>query len=314
MKKSLLPLIAILCFQFFSLFGSNSGKILAQGNNYLDFLPMQVGNIWVYRCTQSGTPPSCGICTNRIRVNITNTSILNGKTYYQSQVAAILISGSCPGPCNSNILNFDSYVRIDSATANVLEYSTNSGCPYRPNELLKDSIKARLLDSIRYNCQQPSQWTAYVCRDTNNITIFGESRQFRSYSVQGFEGGQGRSYVKGLGISSSGSQSVYCNNQSQLVGCVINGVVYGDTGFMVGVNKISHEIPESFSLAQNYPNPFNPNTVISFQIPVTAFAIVKIYDISGNEIQTLINEQLKPGSYEVEFDGTNFSSGVYFYR
>jgi hypothetical protein len=82
---------------------------------------------------------------------------------------------------------------------------------------------------------------------------------------------------------------------------------------MVGVNKISHEIPESFSLTQNYPNPFNPTTVISFQLPVTSFAIVKIYDISGNEIQTLVNEQLSPGTYEVDFDGTNYSSGVYFY-
>jgi len=305
MKKIILLLI-ILC-----------RTVSAQTENFIDFLPLQVGNIWVYQCTQSGQPPTCGYCTKRIRVNITTTSIINGKTYYQGQVTTIHISGSCPG-CNSNILNFSSYIRVDSATANVLEYSTNSGCPYRPNEILHDSLKARLYDSIRYNCQPPSQWNAYVCRDTNNIIIFGQSRQHRRYSFQGFESGGSRSYVKGIGLTSSGSIVPFCNNQSQLLGCVIGGVVYGDTGFMVGVNEISAELPESFSLFQNYPNPFNPATKIQFSIPPLKgdrgrIITLIIYDILGREIQTLVNEQLQPGTYEVEWDGSSYASGVYYY-
>lgn len=86
-----------------------------------------------------------------------------------------------------------------------------------------------------------------------------------------------------------------------------------------GIKRISGNIPESFSLFQNYPNPFNPSTRIKFQAPPTlpeGEAIIKlvIYDILGNEIATLVNEQLKPGSYEVEWDGSNYPSGVYFYK
>jgi hypothetical protein len=82
-------------------------------------------------------------------------------------------------------------------------------------------------------------------------------------------------------------------------------------------NEIGVEVdftPKEFVLYQNYPNPFNPNTVISYQIPVANIVTLKIYDILGNEIATLINEEKQPGVYEVEFNATNFPSGIYFYR
>ncbi|HRJ99835.1 MAG TPA: C25 family cysteine peptidase [Ignavibacteria bacterium] len=78
------------------------------------------------------------------------------------------------------------------------------------------------------------------------------------------------------------------------------------------------ENPEKYKLNQNYPNPFNPRTVISFNIGqgynISENVILKVYDILGNEISTLVNGKLAPGSYSVEWDGTNFSSGVYFYK
>jgi len=75
-----------------------------------------------------------------------------------------------------------------------------------------------------------------------------------------------------------------------------------------------HSIPLSFKLSQNYPNPFNPNTTIKYQIPVISFVIIKVYDVLGNEVSTLVNEEKPAGSYEVEFDGTELTSGIYFYR
>jgi PKD repeat protein len=76
------------------------------------------------------------------------------------------------------------------------------------------------------------------------------------------------------------------------------------------------EIPGKFLLYQNYPNPFNPLTKISFDIPVETHsnASLRVFDILGREVAILINEQLKPGSYEVEFDGSNLASGTYFYK
>jgi len=72
--------------------------------------------------------------------------------------------------------------------------------------------------------------------------------------------------------------------------------------------------PTEFDLYQNYPNPFNPYTTIEYQIPEISLVTLKVYDVLGNEITTLVNEEKPAGSYEVEFDATTLPSGVYFYR
>ncbi|MBM3712836.1 MAG: CHAP domain-containing protein [Actinobacteria bacterium] len=69
-----------------------------------------------------------------------------------------------------------------------------------------------------------------------------------------------------------------------------------------------------YSLFQNYPNPFNPTTTISYSIPRTEFVTLKVFDMLGREVATLVNEEKLPGNYEEKFDGTNFPSGVYLYR
>jgi len=73
-------------------------------------------------------------------------------------------------------------------------------------------------------------------------------------------------------------------------------------------------IPENIFLAQNYPNPFNPSTSISFSIPQSTFVTLKVYDVIGKEIATLINGQQVAGNYKVNFDASKFSTGVYLYR
>jgi hypothetical protein len=72
--------------------------------------------------------------------------------------------------------------------------------------------------------------------------------------------------------------------------------------------------PIKFSLSQNYPNPFNPSTKISWQSPVGSYQTLKIYDVLGNEVATLVNEYREAGRYEVEFDARALASGIYFYR
>jgi len=86
----------------------------------------------------------------------------------------------------------------------------------------------------------------------------------------------------------------------------------------VGIIKTESEIPNDCKLYQNYPNPFNPSSTIGFQISESRFISLKIYDISGKEIATLVNEKLAPGKYEVpfsidRFSNSSISSGVYFY-
>jgi hypothetical protein len=73
--------------------------------------------------------------------------------------------------------------------------------------------------------------------------------------------------------------------------------------------------PNSFYLEQNYPNPFNPSTTIKFNIPEATYVTLRIYDSLGSEIQTLIDNEYRPvGSYQIDFDASNLSSGMYFYK
>lgn len=91
----------------------------------------------------------------------------------------------------------------------------------------------------------------------------------------------------------------------------------GNLTVVTNVNNIS-SIADVFSLAQNYPNPFNPTTKINFSIPKSGYTTLKVYDILGNEVSNLVNENLSSGSYSVDFNaastGNALSSGVYFYR
>jgi hypothetical protein len=92
---------------------------------------------------------------------------------------------------------------------------------------------------------------------------------------------------------------------------------------LVGGKQNHNSISKTFSLSQNYPNPFNPSTKIKFSIPPSPSKMERglggevkliIYDLLGCEVATLVNESLKPGTYEVEWDASAFSSGVYFYK
>ena len=83
---------------------------------------------------------------------------------------------------------------------------------------------------------------------------------------------------------------------------------------IVGVMEIISEMPKSFSLNQNYPNPFNPSTTLKYEIPKESYANLKVYDILGREVITLVKEQQKTGYYEVDWNAANNSSGIYFYK
>lgn len=78
--------------------------------------------------------------------------------------------------------------------------------------------------------------------------------------------------------------------------------------------KSSEQLPHQFSLTQNYPNPFNPKTTISYSLPKSSYVTLKVFDSRGSEVATLVSEYRQAGNYEVVFDGSTFSSGVYFYQ
>jgi hypothetical protein len=73
-------------------------------------------------------------------------------------------------------------------------------------------------------------------------------------------------------------------------------------------------VPKAFGLDQNYPNPFNPTTTVAYSVPAESFVTIKVYDVLGKEVASLVSERQKEGHYETSFDGSRLSSGVYVCR
>jgi len=204
--------------------------------------------------------------------------------------------------------------------------------------------------TIKYNPSGDSQWVRiyngssnlqdiayYVITDSSdNIYVTGNSKEFSNigylttikYSSTGVQlwlmqyiGAMQGGIIPGQGIAISSYRNIFVfggNNQNGTGGDFIT-IKYAQ---LVGLNSLNSEIPEDFKLYQNYPNPFNPVTKIKFDIPLSrgvsegrgVFVILTIYDILSREIAVLVNQQLKPGTYEVEWDASTYTSGVYFYR
>jgi hypothetical protein len=96
-----------------------------------------------------------------------------------------------------------------------------------------------------------------------------------------------------------------------------NGLAVYNEGGVVSVEEyqtIRVIVPNDYLLSQNYPNPFNPSTTIKYSVPELSFVTIKIYDVLGSEVAILVNEEKPIGTYEINWNAENLSSGVYFYQ
>jgi len=173
--------------------------------------------------------------------------------------------------------------------------STNAGENWNQVELTEQKYSVRFTDSN-------NGWTCGM-----NGGILYSSNGGNNWSTQ-------------VSNVSTRLNSVFMVNQN--TGWIVgnSGVILKTTnGGVLAVTPVSNYVPKEFSLFQNYPNPFNPTTKIKFAVPLDSRirgndnVVLKVYDALGREVQTLVNEGLQPGTYEVDFDGTNYPSGVYYY-
>jgi hypothetical protein len=103
------------------------------------------------------------------------------------------------------------------------------------------------------------------------------------------------------------SYEALAGTRDSKVACLSGGSDFGTH------TETTKDLPADYSLSQNYPNPFNPSTKIEFRIPKAGLVSLKIYDLLGREVKTLVSEEMKAGNYTISFDASSLSSGIYFY-
>ncbi len=204
------------------------------------------------------------------------------------------------------------FERIDSSNGSVYRY--NSNAPAGEEEYLIDDLLAEVNDTVL-----SSRWRVpysyipdVIFYEQILIDMFGNYKNKKVFRTE-FLSSYSYGLVENFGIDSVFYDQDFGFSQSILRGCIVDGVVYGDTT-LTDVDDEKNSIPTVYRLEQNCPNPFNPSTKISWQTPIGGWQTLKVYYVLGNEVATLVNEYKNAGSYEINFDASSLSSGIYFYH
>ena len=273
-------------------------KNLEPPDEYLKWYPLSIGNKWAYEvyAGENGLLEFVGysfdsVVGDTILQNGLKYLILRNKYLYHNPVT--------------------SYLRIDTTEAIVYNFDVGL-----ETDFLYEDLNADLGDTVCYE-NYIGEFCKYVYQKIP-FSKWGLNSWEKDLEPFGTAMLCTRSLVKGIGLyeTSCGDFSNF-SIEYKLAACIVDGIIYGDTSLVVSVEDELTPIATEFKLEQNYPNPFNPSTVISYRLPVSSNVILKVYDVLGNEIATLVNEEKPAGEYEVEFNvgqTISLSSGIYFYQ
>jgi glycosidase len=158
--------------------------------------------------------------------------------------------------------------------------------------------------------------TMHLSDNTMDVVIFGNFSVWPSSLKPQFQKiGMWYDYFSGDSVNVAAVDTSFALNPGEYHIYTSVKLPVPDTAVLItDIKKKNDSIIESYSLSQNYPNPFNPSTIINYEIPKAGLVSIKIYDVLGREIATLVNEYRQRGSYSVSFNAANMASGVYFYQ
>ena len=265
----------------------------------LSYYPLQIGNYWEYLTYSEEIPyPPTDSIFYSIEV-MGDTTLENGHKY------EILLQKKIY-PNNKISFNYD---RIDSSTGCVYRYINDTTLNH---EYKMYSLFAQPGDTINASRGRLTSFGYYrtSCLSVKIDTILGFTTQIKEFYDYSFFPGENYGLAEGLGLIYSSTCEFGCGLTS-LVYAKINGKEYGTK--ITGVEK--YNSPKlTFHLIQNYPNPFNPSTDIMFEIPKSGKVTIRIYDILGKEIESHAFNYSRGGTYKFIFNGSNYSSGIYFYQ
>jgi hypothetical protein len=301
--------IIFLCFFIFLLYTKITPQVagISSLDSSLAFYPMKIGNKWAFNETITFIDPPYIQLRVWSQEILEDTLMPNGQNY---RVIKNVYS-------DNNPISDYSFERIDSSQNKIFKYYPDSDTTNYEILILDLSIEP--FDTF-YN-----PYCFAVFGDIGTINKFGQMYNYRSYFWECGLLYSEYTFLENLGLYHYSYYVDFVQSSSNLKGCLINGVLYGDT-IVVSVKDKPTLTPNTFRLEQNYPNPFNPTTKIKFTIPnvianetkQSQMVTLKVYDVLGNEVTTLVNKELVAGEYEVDFTASSgirdLVSGIYFYR
>ena len=248
------------------------------GQNYF---PLEIGNRWDYLVTDQ--PMTQFPTTHNLTVEVVgNIQMPNGKEYFVTSNFGFLGS---------------KYLRIKDDSLFCFNIEDSTDC------LIMVLNKMRNLQYL--SCQYDTMNLASI--DSRTIFSQPDTQQTQVSKIHiSFE----LSKKFGLIDSDDWRFSTY-EEWYYLSGCIISGKEYGS---LLSIKDKEERNFSPIELRQNYPNPFNPTTIINYSIPKQSLVIIKVYDVLGIEVASLVNEDKTVGSYSVNFNASKLTSGVYFYR
>lgn len=211
---------------------------------------------------------------------------------------------------------FPDYATYKLDTLNQVVYYTPFQLSWYYYKLNCDSGAIWIVDSLDLGIGMT--YKLALCRNQYNGQIFGVNTTFKEITFYDYQSDTiitQQSWPRYTFILAYGIGEISQFDEEGggpvrvLQGCIING----DTlGIITSIDQNLTSL-DKFILHQNYPNPFNPNTTISFSIPETDFVQLKVFDMLGEEVVTLVNESKSPGNYSVHFNAADLPSGIYIY-
>lgn len=247
-----------------------------------DYFPLEVGNRWDYNVEIHS--PGGHISYDTLSILITEKKMLsNGKEYFVfSSSLSFGFYGSRFARVEDNKIYV--YLEEDSTDCFVFRFDIPMGSFY--SKCNGANVEVLSIDTVFF-------WGTLDINQYQELYRFSEHFGIYDY------------YEPGL-----------VTKYYSLSGCIISGVSYGN--LLVPVYETEPTLQTKLSISQNYPNPFNPSTKIKYSVISTQNVIVKVYDLLGREVATLVNQEKPAGSYEAEFSmgliHQTLPSGVYFYR